>query len=66
MFVLIAGNSKKKRKGREKETRKGREKERKKKDKWFILVGPENSLIDGKDYFRPIITPFELEIALVQ
>ena len=33
----------------------------------FVLVAcPENSLVDGngKDYHRPIITPFELEVAL--
>lgn len=33
----------------------------------FVLVAcPENSLIDSKDFFRPIVTPFELEIALVK
>lgn len=32
----------------------------------FVLVAcPENSLIDSKDFLQPIITPFELEIALV-
>ncbi|ESK91334.1 diphthamide biosynthesis [Moniliophthora roreri MCA 2997] len=31
----------------------------------FVLVAcPENSLIDAKDFYRPIITPYELEIAL--
>jgi diphthamide biosynthesis protein 2 len=31
----------------------------------FVLVAcPENSLIDSKDFLRPIITPFELEAAL--
>ncbi|KAF8711987.1 hypothetical protein AX14_013182 [Amanita brunnescens Koide BX004] len=31
----------------------------------FVLVAcPENSLIEAKDFFRPIVTPFELEIAL--
>ncbi|EJU04151.1 diphthamide biosynthesis protein [Dacryopinax primogenitus] len=31
----------------------------------FVLVAcPENSLIDSKNFFRPIITPYELEIAL--
>jgi len=30
----------------------------------FVLVAcPENSLIDSKEFFKPIITPFELEIA---
>lgn len=33
----------------------------------FVLVAcPENSLLDSKDFFRPIVTPFELEIALVR
>ncbi|RKO90417.1 putative diphthamide synthesis protein-domain-containing protein, partial [Blyttiomyces helicus] len=32
----------------------------------FVLVAcPENSLIDSRDFFRPIVTPFELELALV-
>ncbi|CAI2173044.1 15779_t:CDS:2 [Funneliformis geosporum] len=31
----------------------------------FVLVAcPENSLIDSKEFYRPIVTPFELEIAL--
>ncbi|KAG9123716.1 Diphthamide biosynthesis protein 2 [Ceratobasidium sp. 392] len=31
----------------------------------FVLVAcPENSVIDSKEFYRPIITPFELEIAL--
>ncbi|KAH9994336.1 putative diphthamide synthesis protein-domain-containing protein [Russula compacta] len=31
----------------------------------FILVAcPENSLVDAKDFFRPIVTPFELQLAL--
>ncbi|KAI0065169.1 diphthamide biosynthesis protein [Artomyces pyxidatus] len=31
----------------------------------FVLVAcPENSLIEAKDFFRPIVTPYELEIAL--
>ncbi|KAJ4490628.1 putative diphthamide synthesis protein-domain-containing protein [Lentinula aciculospora] len=31
----------------------------------FVLVAcPENSLIDAKDFYRPIITPYELEVAL--
>lgn len=31
----------------------------------FVLVAcPENSLIEAKDFFKPIVTPFELEIAL--
>lgn len=31
----------------------------------FVLVAcPENSLIDSKDFFRSIVTPYELQIAL--
>ncbi|KAJ7074706.1 diphthamide biosynthesis protein [Mycena amicta] len=31
----------------------------------FVLVAcPENSLVEAKEFLRPIITPFELEIAL--
>ncbi|KAJ4493661.1 putative diphthamide synthesis protein-domain-containing protein [Lentinula edodes] len=31
----------------------------------FVLVAcPENSLIDAKEFYRPIITPYELEVAL--
>lgn len=31
----------------------------------FILIAcPENSVIDAKEFLRPIITPFELEVAL--
>ncbi|KIY69086.1 diphthamide biosynthesis protein [Cylindrobasidium torrendii FP15055 ss-10] len=31
----------------------------------FVLIAcPENSLIDAKDFMRPIVTPFELEVAL--
>ncbi|KAF8220335.1 diphthamide biosynthesis protein [Tricholoma matsutake] len=31
----------------------------------FVLVAcPENSLIDTKDFLRPIVTPYELEVAL--
>ncbi|KAI0631510.1 diphthamide biosynthesis protein [Trametes polyzona] len=31
----------------------------------FVLVAcPENSLLDAKDFLRPIITPYELEVAL--
>eukprot|EP00731_Ephydatia_muelleri_P026511 Em0018g611a len=33
----------------------------------FVLVScPENSLIDTQDFYRPIITPFELEIACLR
>ncbi|KIK64153.1 hypothetical protein GYMLUDRAFT_57148 [Collybiopsis luxurians FD-317 M1] len=31
----------------------------------FVLVAcPENSLVDAKDFYRPIVTPYELEVAL--
>jgi hypothetical protein len=31
----------------------------------FVLVAcPQNALLDSKDYMRPIITPFELEVAM--
>ncbi|KAF9444614.1 diphthamide biosynthesis protein [Macrolepiota fuliginosa MF-IS2] len=31
----------------------------------FVLVAcPENSLIEAKEFFKPIVTPFELEVAL--
>ena len=31
----------------------------------FVLVAcPENSLLDAKDFLRPIVTPYELELAL--
>ncbi|KAF9478781.1 diphthamide biosynthesis protein [Pholiota conissans] len=31
----------------------------------FVLVAcPENSLVEGKDFLRPIVTPYELEVAL--
>lgn len=33
----------------------------------FVLVAcPENSLIEAKEFFKPIVTPFELEVALKQ
>ncbi|KAJ8091767.1 Diphthamide biosynthesis protein 2 [Marasmius tenuissimus] len=31
----------------------------------FVLVAcPENSLIDSKEFYRPIVTPYELQVAL--
>lgn len=31
----------------------------------FVIVScPENSLLDSRDFYRPVITPFELELAL--
>ncbi|KAI8086195.1 diphthamide biosynthesis protein 2 [Halteromyces radiatus] len=35
-------------------------------DCYVLVACPENSLIDSKDFYRPIVTPFELEIALVK
>ena len=33
----------------------------------FVLVAcPENSLIESKEFFKPIITPYEMEVALKQ
>ncbi|ELR25502.1 diphthamide biosynthesis protein 2, putative [Acanthamoeba castellanii str. Neff] len=33
----------------------------------FVLVAcPENSLIDSKEFFKPVITPYELELALTK
>jgi len=33
----------------------------------FVLVScPENSCIDSKEFYKPIITPFELQVALVR
>ncbi|KAJ3014090.1 Diphthamide biosynthesis protein 2 [Thoreauomyces humboldtii] len=33
----------------------------------FVLVAcPENSLLDSRDFLRPVVTPFELELALVE
>ncbi len=30
----------------------------------FVLVAcPENSLIDSSEFYRPMVTPFELEVA---
>lgn len=33
---------------------------------WVIIGCWESSLIDSKDFFRPILTPFELELALTR
>ncbi len=31
----------------------------------FVLVAcPENTLVDSKEFFRPIVTPFEMELAV--
>ncbi|KAF7986831.1 hypothetical protein HWV62_12530 [Athelia sp. TMB] len=31
---------------------------------WVLVACGENSLVDGKEFMRPVITPFELELAL--
>ncbi|KAH8554044.1 diphthamide biosynthesis protein 2 [Umbelopsis sp. PMI_123] len=33
-------------------------------DCYVLVACPENSLIDSKEFYRPIVTPFELEMAL--
>ncbi|KAK9695027.1 Diphthamide biosynthesis protein 2, variant 2 [Basidiobolus ranarum] len=33
-------------------------------DIYVLVACPENSLIDSKEFYRPVVTPFELEIAL--
>ncbi|KAJ9089060.1 Diphthamide biosynthesis protein 2, variant 2 [Entomophthora muscae] len=33
-------------------------------DMYVLIACPENSLIDSKEFFRPIITPYELGLAL--
>jgi diphthamide biosynthesis protein 2 len=35
-------------------------------DLFVLIAGPENTLMDSRDYFKPIVTPFEVEIALVK
>ncbi|ORY96132.1 diphthamide biosynthesis protein 2 [Syncephalastrum racemosum] len=35
-------------------------------DCYVLVACPENSLIDSKEFYRPIVTPFELELALVR
>ncbi len=31
---------------------------------WVLVACPENSMIDAKEFYKPIVTPFELGIAL--
>ncbi|XP_064476813.1 2-(3-amino-3-carboxypropyl)histidine synthase subunit 2-like [Ornithodoros turicata] len=33
-------------------------------DVYVLVACPENTLLDSKEFFRPVVTPFELEIAL--
>ncbi|KAI9313719.1 diphthamide biosynthesis protein 2 [Dichotomocladium elegans] len=35
-------------------------------DCYVLVACPENSLIDSKEFYRPIVTPFELELALIR
>ena len=30
----------------------------------MTVACPENSLVDAKDFYRPVITPFEFEVAV--
>jgi len=33
----------------------------------FVLVAcPENSLVDSQDFYKPVVTPFEMEIACIR
>ena len=33
----------------------------------FVLVAcPENSLVDSQDLYKPVVTPFEMEIACIR
>lgn len=33
-------------------------------DCFVVVACPENTLYDSKEYFRPIVTPYELAVAL--
>ena len=33
-------------------------------DVYVLIACPENSLLDNKEFYKPIVTPFELEVAL--
>ncbi|ORX46325.1 diphthamide biosynthesis protein 2 [Hesseltinella vesiculosa] len=35
-------------------------------DCYVLVACPENSLIDSKEFYRPIVTPYELELALMK
>ena len=35
-------------------------------DVFVIIACPENSLIDSKEFYRPVVTPFEIELACVR
>lgn len=33
----------------------------------FVLVAcPENSLVDSQEFYKPVVTPFEMEIACIR
>ena len=31
---------------------------------YALLGSPEHSLLDSKDFYRPVVTPYELQLAL--
>ena len=35
-------------------------------DVYVLVACPENSLIDSHEFFKPVITPFELELACMR
>ena len=35
-------------------------------DVYVLVACPENSLIESREFFKPVITPFELELACVR
>lgn len=35
-------------------------------DIFVVVACPENTIIDSKDYYKPLATPYELDIALVK
>ena len=35
-------------------------------DIYVLVACPENSLVDSHDFFKPVITPFEMELACVR
>lgn len=33
----------------------------------FVLVAcPENSLVDSQDFYKPVVTPYEMEVACLR
>ena len=35
-------------------------------DVYVLVACPENSLIDSRDFYKPVITPFEMELACIR